>query len=137
MLLTMWDLPRSGIGHLSPALAGRCVKKYPHGAELCNNKKQRERISPPGRLAGVSVTQGHDMNPGCCWVHFLLQLCFLFQVLTLCKEIWGKVDQRPCLKSSFYLRITEQHFILKNLGRNSAFILTLTSSEIPTTAEMA
>lgn len=37
------------------------------------------------------------------------------------KEIWGKVDQRPCLKSNFYLKITEEHFILKNLGRNSAF----------------
>ena len=86
---------RSGIEPLSPALAGKYVKKSLHGTELCNNKKKRERISPPGRLAGVSVAQGHDMRPGCCWVHFLLQLCSLFQVLTL----WGCGHQRGWAQS--------------------------------------
>lgn len=35
--------------------ASQCVKKAPHGAELCNhNKKKKEReISPSGSLAGI------------------------------------------------------------------------------------
>ena len=46
---------RSGIEPLSPALAGRYVKKSLHGTELCNNKKKkRENQSPRKTGWGLS-----------------------------------------------------------------------------------
>lgn len=67
--------------------ASQCVKKAPHGAELCNRKKKKKRAresSPPGSPAGqLEVTRGQATCQRCCWVWvcFLLRLCFLLQVL--------------------------------------------------------
>lgn len=74
--------------------ASQCVKKAPHGAELCNHKKrEREReIRPPGSLAGIYIALGQAAGQ-CChwfWVLFLLRLCFFSKSLTF----WGCGHQR-------------------------------------------
>lgn len=106
----------------------QCVKKAPHGAELCNHKKKREReISPAGSLARAAINCPDQDTCQCChwfWVSFSSDCAFFSKSLTL--------------RSRGHQRGQMQSFAARRAGQQYGLRVTsLTHADIPNTCSPA